>query len=741
MNGADAEPKPSRAGWWLVLIPVLVVSVSWWFVFDPQQLPDGFSSSTVPPPARPAPRVVPSPVPPSAPAADERTTAVQPAVEPSFLSTDDEGQTIENPVRDGLVVRVRTAAGAPCAALPVTAAWRKGFGLYGTDRGRTDANGCFPTTVARPELFEAFEVEVAGFGELGYGGDVLPAADDPNAVDLVVPDTGSLRVRVVDETGAAVPDAKLEVKSGAPLDRPRQHVVSVTEPAQAVTGADGRAVLTVLHGSHVVAATADGCTSPETVRALVGPSGGDATIVVLRIENRIEIPVEVTTPPGVGAPKVVGWSKAVPPRPAGLPGRSLPTDDIRNYRVDPFANGRFVVHAEDVDWQCAASADGCTTQSIAVPRGQRRVTFTLVPAPPPPPKARLLVTVLGVGGSPAIADVRVHETPDYVYGSDTGTNRGRAEIVCEPGKRVCVSARAYRTPWTVSEPIDLTPGDHDITLQLLPSQSVTGRVVDAQGNGVLTRVALYRPSGPLRGLAPDVPEIATSCASGDTLGGLQDGRFWFHDCGPGEHVVWAFPENRWPAKKRVVPGTDVTIVVGEGLDDLALIEGVVRDETTLAPLAFVVVDSVAGVGGGQRVTDAEGRFRIAARPGDVAISMRRAGYVFHTVTTPNVTRGPRTIDLRLPRSPVLFLRVRDAAGAPIDDAEVGVLGGDGEPIELLDQHGSRGDTSERTNSVGRVDLRGAPAGALKVRVERGKESRDFDVPATAGRDDVFELRW
>lgn len=745
MNGAESEAKPSRLGWWLVLIPVLVVTASWWFLFDPAQLPDGFDSSSVPqtpsavpPVARQAPVAPPA----NERDASSRTAAVAPAAdEAPFVSTNEDDEPIENPVRDGLVLRIRDGAGAPCAAVHVRAVWRKGFGLYGRDEGRADANGTFATTVARPEQFELFEIEVEGRGELQYVGDVLPAADDPRAVDLVVPGTAPLRVHVVDETGVGVADAKLVVKGGAPLDRPRQHVLSPSEPLEGLTGKDGKAAITVCHGSHVVAVSAAGCTSPETVRAIVGPDGGDATVVVLRIENRIEIPVEVTTPPGAGAPKVVAWSEAGPPRSAELPGRSVPTNDVRKFRVDTFTHGRFSVAAEDVAWECAASAEGCATQVVTVPRGQRSVSIALVPAPPPPPVARLIVTVMDVDGSPAIADVRVHETPDYVYGSDTSTERGRVVIVREPGKRVCVSARAHGKPWVVSEPIDLTPGDHEVTLQLLPPQSVTGRVVDAQGNGVLTRVVLHRPAGPLRGLAPDVPEIAESCASGDTLSGLHDGRFWFHACGPGEHVVWAFPESGWPAKKRVVPGVEVTIVVGEGIDDLALIEGVVRDDTTLVPLANVVIESDADVGGWHKATDAEGRFRMAARPGDVAISMRLAGYVFHTVTTPNVTRGPRTLELRLPRSPVLFLRIVDAAGQPIDDAEVSVLGANGEPIELLDQNGNREDNSVRTNSVGRVDLRGAPAGVLKVRVERGDAKRDFDVPASAGRDGVFDVRW
>lgn len=537
-----------------------------------------------------------------------------------------------------------------------------------------------------------------------------------------------------------VADAKLVVKGGAPLDRPRQHVLSPSEPLEGLTGKDGKAAITVCHGSHVVSVSAAGCTSPETVRAIVGPAGGDATVVVLRIENRIDIPVSVTTPAGAGAPKVAAWSKAGPPRAPDLPGRSVPTDDRRSFRVDTFTRGRVSVAAEDVVRECGASAEGCATQVVTVPRGQRSVSIALVPAPPPPPVARLIVTVLAIDGSPAIADIRVHETPDYVYGSDTPTERGRAVLVREPGQRVCVSARAYRVPWTVSEPIDLTPGDHEVTLQLQAALTVSGRVVDAQGNGVPPRVELCRPAGPLRRLAPNVPEILEDVPTSDTRGGLIDGSFVFEGCGPGEHVVWAFPENGWPAKKRVVPGTPATIVVGEGTDDLALIEGVV-DDTTLAPLAGVVIDSLSGVGGWQRETDAQGRFRIAVRPGDVAISMRLAGYVFHTVTTPNVTRGPRMLDLRLPRSPVLFVRVVDASGQPIDDAEVSVLDTNGEPIRLLDQQGSYGDSSESTNSVGRVDLRGAPAGALKVRVERGDAKRDFDVPASAGRDGVFDVRW
>lgn len=679
---------------------------------------------------------------PAEPVTERRADA--PAAAPAFASYDEDGKLVADAVRDGLVLVVRTPAGAPCAELPITVHWRKGFGLYGKDVGRTDAAGRFATTVASVDQFEYLEAVHDRCGALGYTGDLLPSAHDPRTVEMIVPDLGRLRVLVVDGAGRPVGGAKVTAHGGAQADAPRQHVFSPGEPTEVTTDAEGAVALTVLHGSYDLTASADDCTSPQGVRTQVGGNGGDATLVLLRSEHRIDVDVRLTLPPGVTGPTVAAWTKEAPPRTPAMRGQGL-EPDRREFFVDRQSDVHFVVRAEDVPWRVVARAEGCKAAIADVPRGQHEVLLVLTTMPEPearPSKARLVVTVLGLDGLPARADVRVHETPDYVHGSDVPTGAdGRVVVEREPKGRVCVSARSYRVPWVVSAPIELTAGDHEVTLRFSAAQTVSGRVVDAQGQPVQARVALGRPAGPLRGLAPDVPEILEHGPTSDSYSGIVDGRFTFEGCGPGEHVVWAFPERGWPVRKRVTPGVEATLVLGEGIDEFALVSGTVRDAVTLAPLAGVVIRSDADCGGWHNETDADGAFRFVARPGAVDVQMRKRDHVVHTVTTANVPRGPLVLDLRLPPSPVLFVRVVDGAGTAIADAEIGVVGGDGELLTLLDAAGNYEGDDVTTNDLGRADLRGAPAGVLRLRVSRGDEKREFDVPASAGRDGVFEARW
>jgi len=106
-----------------------------------------------------------------------------------------------------------------------------------------------------------------------------------------------------------------------------------------------------------------------------------------------------------------------------------------------------------------------------------------------------------------------------------------------------------------------------------------------------------------------------------------------------------------------------------------------------------------------------------------------------------VTTAPLVLDVALPPSPLRFLRVLDAAGLPLFDASVAVLDATGEPIDLLDQHGGYGGIQESTDRAGRVDLRGAAGGPLRVRVTRGERLQVFEVPATGGLAAAFDLRW
>src|SRR5262249_35740822 len=85
---------------------------------------------------------------PTAPPTDGRERVdSSPVATGGFVSRTEEGEVVADAVRDGLEVLVLRQDRVPVADAGITAHWRKGFGLYGSDAGRTDARGRFATTV------------------------------------------------------------------------------------------------------------------------------------------------------------------------------------------------------------------------------------------------------------------------------------------------------------------------------------------------------------------------------------------------------------------------------------------------------------------------------------------------------------------------------------------------------------------------------------------------------------------
>src|SRR5205823_4718401 len=104
----------------------------------------------------------------------------------------------------------------------------------------------------------------------------------------------------------------------------------------------------------------------------------------------------------------------------------------------------------------------------------------------------------------------------------------------------------------IAGPIDLVPGDVPVTLTLREALALRGHVVDDAGRPVAATVILHRPAEALRALGRNVPAILPSSGDGDSLGTGPDGRFWFENLYPGEHELWALPEDKmlWPARTR-----------------------------------------------------------------------------------------------------------------------------------------------------------------------------------------------
>jgi len=161
----------------------------------------------------------------SVPAADEREALPTPA--PTFVSVDDEGDPIADPVRDGLSVLLIDEARRPLAGRSIDVRWRKGWGDYGNDRGTTDAQGRFATTVANSEMIEGVTVADDRVGVLESWFDFYASAHDERTVLCVCPTLHPLRLRVVDQRGDAVPGASVKLASGELDAAPREFVLGV----------------------------------------------------------------------------------------------------------------------------------------------------------------------------------------------------------------------------------------------------------------------------------------------------------------------------------------------------------------------------------------------------------------------------------------------------------------------------------------------------------------------------------
>ncbi|MBM3961978.1 MAG: hypothetical protein FJ306_08790, partial [Planctomycetes bacterium] len=147
----------------------------------------------------------------AAPAVDAPTRTAAPTAD--FVSVDEDGNPIANPVRDGIVAVVRFADGQPCAQCPIVVHWRKGFGLYGQGRGATDSDGRFATTVREIPFFESFTLDHPTLGEFGNSATPIAAADDPRRVDYVVPAMADMRIVVRDLAGAPLEGAKVDASA------------------------------------------------------------------------------------------------------------------------------------------------------------------------------------------------------------------------------------------------------------------------------------------------------------------------------------------------------------------------------------------------------------------------------------------------------------------------------------------------------------------------------------------------
>lgn len=675
------------------------------------------------------------------PAVAATTPAARRAADASaFASFGEDGEPIRDPIRAGLCLLVRDPVGAPQARVPITVKWRKGPDSCGRDAGTTDADGAFPTTVAEPTQIEGVELEHDAQGHLEYHGEFFATAEDARRVLVVVPAFAPLLVMVIDPQG--VPHAGATVVAFSDVSQPpRAHVVT-PERRQGTTDGAGRCVLSLPLGSAEVLATSADAAAPEHVVASLDASGGSATIVVIPHAQRTAVTVAVTAPPGAEL-TLQAASAEPPPRRPDWPGRGGRVA-YREFGIERRSAREFVVLAEPVAWDLQVLGTGCAGTVMRVAAGQRAVAVELQAAPPATtPKAVVVVTLVDATGKPVRGDVAVHGPEDPVYGrSQTTDDAGRLVLELEPGRRVCLRGRRPGCAPAIVGPFDLDASIREVRIELPLAMSLAGVVLDEQGALAPATVLLQRPSGALQQLGAGVRPFLNGVQPNSVLQTGAEARFHFDDCQSGDHELWAYPTaGGWPGRVRARPGDAVCIVLGRGLEDLVLVTATVREATTRAPLAGASVDCAEAQIVWGIPTDGAGSCRFVAPAGALQVRALARDHAVARVDVAAARPGRLALEVLLAPSPVLFLRVVDRSGQPLAGVAVQVLDAARQPIELLDPEGNSRGKVEVCDRVGEANVRGAPAGALTLRLACGDELREFAVAAGAGRLERVDLRW
>ena len=669
----------------------------------------------------------------------------------SFVSIDEDGEPIADAVRDGIVVEVREADGKPCAHCAIDVNWRKGFGLYGHDRGRTEADGTFATTVRQPSFFEALTLQHPVHGEMSNGATPMASASDPRRVVYTLPRLTKMRAVVRALDGSAIAGAKVEWQC-FPERRNVRDALLIADVPTGETDAKGELVASVPVGACDVTAALGDAKPAQVVTMRVPSEGGTIDLVVLRPEDRVEATIELVLPFAPDANLHLNtWGNSPMPMPKS-PLVIAVDPKHRDYEAQQIDALHYTVRVDPLPWLASVRHGADYYPRAEVAAGQRnvRIVCDTPMVLEEPRKALVHVTVIGPSGEPHPgASVRVHEKADLVYGSDeTSGDGGKLTLrLHATGKKVCVSARDYKLPWSVSEPIALVEGEQNVELRLQAGGTVRGIVLDERGERLPSNVMLHRPAGGLRGLDPSVGEILDSNASGDSIGTSDAAEFWFHGVGPGEHEVWAYPtRGGMLARARVRAGEEVTLRQGQGSEGFVLMTVVSVDATTGKPVEVTDVDVFGSVGVAERQEREGAPFTCVVQPGKFTVCVRAIDYVLYEQEV-TVGNAPTTHEARMERSPLRFVVLRDESGAPFWPAEVRVQLKESVNLDSIDEHGNYAGEVLRTDRNGHVTMRGLSGGAYTLVVERGNPSnyetdgkpRRLSLPAGAGVDSAFEI--
>jgi Carboxypeptidase regulatory-like domain len=634
---------------------------------------------------------------------------------------------LEPAAGNGLLFVLAGPDGQPLADTPITVSWRKGWGGYGEDVGRTDGRGLFRSTVAEPFQVEDVRVTVLPF-EFSYpSSEFQPDPDEPGILRIQLPGLGRVIVTALDSGGAACADREVELtrQRGRSLD-PYLHVLTHS-PLQGRTDDAGRLELVVPLGTWSATLVRSAELEPlgqVLVRLDKGNPVQEVNLRALLLPDgqALEVLVEPLESPG-NSPKF--WARGQ------VEGRAVE----HRPKAESVGENRFRLPLPAVgSWTLHGRLRGHQPLTRPIPAGAARMRVAFVRTPPPPPAPRLRGVVRSTfDGSPLRAMVELVTWPDSGSGSGTACDeQGRFEVKAWSSRPLYLRASLEGYAWGMVGPIDPELIKGELLINLYPARRIAGRVVNTAGDPVDCFVHLYRSSQQVTPVHnPPDPNRTLLESSVDLVGTGLTGAFDFDGVTGGEQELWVLPRDRLqpPARLRTRGGQeDLVIVLGDGLAGSATLRGACRDALTGEPIDGVRIEFVRE---DQPVlqrglSDGAGDFRVRGlTPGAYELRAQleqgdARTYAFLEVGEIELKPGDNTLDLELLPARQLHLYLLEVDGTPLVDAYLNVLDPQGATVELQDRYGNLDGINASSDANGRADLRGLPAGKVELLVWRSE---------------------
>lgn len=647
--------------------------------------------------------------------------------ETPLVETALEADETRDATEDGFLVRLLDAHGDPITDRHVEVHWRKGWGDYGDDIGVTDARGEYRSTVRRLDQLQWIVAGEQGPQQLGFYHPFDPHPLRPREVEVIVPPTGRLLGQVVDAAGQGVREVLVGRDQLETLGfEPWRHLLTEWDDPEPVEVDDeGRFELELFEGFHRFEITSE-VHAPMHEIAVEVVRDRETHVVFLvectegRMDVLVSVPAKISGIPTVrlrhegalpsgGAPVLEAT-----PVTTSFPGEWIEAEQQTHRYSLPCPRER-------AGWILSASVRGCRSQAIPLARTAATPEIHLAALPPPTPPRFLRGRVVDPSGAGLVGQLYLNRDEELRTTSIDGRQEGDGSFSIKVRDQGMFYLRVQKEGYerVAVGPIDLAAPLPELEIVLRPARAIEGVCRDARGRPVACSVSLYRSRSMLRipnGAHPGISDgYFTYAFPGDRRSTREDGAFRFEGVPDREVDIWILPKDRTlpPARVTARGGDRLEVTLGEGLEELREIEGVVLDGISGAPIAEAVVEARAHapdhyLRGATVVTGSDGHFHLRAlEPATVAVTARAYGFV----TSPEIIdlrqEGDVWRELHMLPGRTLAVRVHDSAGRPFR-GEISVRDSQGRILNTVDAYWNDNGIVEYLDRTGRAMLRGLP---------------------------------